>query len=628
MGKQRMKKRKKGRKKIVKFDTDNLAKRLYSLLADDFRSTYSAPRALERPELLLGRDIKMFREYEVIAHEGMDPRMFKWTYQMQNLFKKYRFKTDVFTDSELQSSTIEKHRAAQSELCRPLFQKSGTHVVLQEARKIARQILGKYPEEDMLQFCRIGAKSNIGCPLSHAYLDIKLSSVEAFTSTAHMTSWFVRKYLPSDPMMQSFVNTIVAKGDLIKSVESLFLRLVPKAWNKLRPITPLTLVALFYSYGVGALVEQQLKKYGLNIRTLQKKHAAMVRRFSNPKTYKRTHGTADLSNASGSILLELLMRVLPRDWFTALRPCLTNKEKYSLDGGKTWIDSYTMSVLPMGNAATFPVETLVFYSIIKAIGNLSGTEGIFSVYGDDLIYPIGLHKYVIEIFPDLGFTLNMDKTYMASAFRESCGSDCFRGVDVRPFFFPGEHRLLTRSRYCALLYQVINGLRRRWRDDEIRQTLRSLCIELAMLGEIFRVPPLYPDYSGIKVGSPDEIILGMDYLPWADVQYHDDCAYQTTGYEFSHLKETAHRRVVKSASPYLWDALRSASIRDTQLLPHIVNGDPSVSTWIRLTRKRKTREGRILKIHVYRLTVATRVTRMEKDQTYTTLWSEERLTGT
>jgi hypothetical protein len=249
-----------------------------------------------------------------------------------------------------------------------------------------------------------------------------------------------------------------------------------------------------------------------------------------------------------------LNRILPREWHCAIKRALTHQVCFKTPDGIQ--NAYTESVLPMGNGLTFPVETLIFYSLIKAIGNLAGIDGIYSVYGDDLIYPSKLHRYVVRLFPDFNLQLNLDKTFVKFPFRESCGADFYRGCDVRPFFLQGERQQLTRSKYQAFLYKTINGLIRRWDPMEIPQTLMFLYTELAVVSnEIHRVPPDFPDTAGVKVHAPWDVPLGLGNLPWCPIYLSLD-KDGNSRYKFSFLAETPGDRFVKTILPYYWLALQ------------------------------------------------------------------------
>lgn len=588
---------KEGRRQSNLFDTDQLAKRLYSRLADDFRSYFGTSAFAKRSEmLLLSNDLHAFREYEIMVHEGLSPYHYKVLYQMNAIFKKYRFKDDVFTDQDLIDKSIEKFVADQIEIDAPKFRLYGTRMVLQRARKIALSVLGKQPPEDFQRLLKVGAKSSIGCPLQKAYLDTKFGQDAAFTSSSEAAKWLVEEYLPTDPLLSEILESRIESWTSARSqLEHLVLQLVPKSWKSLRVITPLTLVALMYSYAYGAAVEDALSDNGLNIRMLQSRHAKAVQLYSDTTKNIKPHGTADLSRASDSITIELLMAILPRKWFTALKRCLSREIVFPDESRGT-----TLSVLPMGNAATFPIETLVFYTIIKAIGELAGVNGLYSVYGDDLIYPSKIHGYVAKIFPDLGFKLNLDKTYITGPFRESCGSDCYHGVDVRPFHFPDEHQMLSKSKYRAFLHKTINGLLRRWSPEEIPKTIRMLLIELTMFGQVLRVPPLFPDTSGIKVDSPIELQQSYEHLDWAPIDVvksseayaKEGSDYQCNAFVFDYLAEIPAERLSASALPYYWEMLRNMAQRDELEFNPLKWKDRLPHKWRVLKRKRYYKRGR------------------------------------
>ena len=97
----------------------------------------------------------------------------------------------------------------------------------------------------------------------------------------------------------------------------------------------------------------------------------------------------------------------------------------------------------MGSALTFPVEALVFTTIIfTAIGDTLGKpltrevinsfRGQVRVYGDDIIVPVDYVRPVIHYLEAFGLKVNMDKSFWNGKFRESCGGDFYDGHPVNP----------------------------------------------------------------------------------------------------------------------------------------------------------------------------------------------------
>lgn len=89
---------------------------------------------------------------------------------------------------------------------------------------------------------------------------------------------------------------------------------------------------------------------------------------------------------------------------------------------------------PMGNALTFPVQSLVFYSLVRA--GIRCRYGIdcrdIYVFGDDILFPTQFYDGAIGALVSAGLIPNVSKTFRHGFFRESCGVDAFKGINVTP----------------------------------------------------------------------------------------------------------------------------------------------------------------------------------------------------
>lgn len=578
------------RKTMRKYGTDRIAFNLRRTLIGDFRSS-------------LGKDFlstvdfngsaKDWRAQVLPSPHGSSPAIFKRIAQMDNLLKKYRFAEDLYTDEQLHKLSLRKYFSEQERIMSPRRQSLTTMLVLQEARLIVKQVLGDLDPEEIVDAAKFGSKSSIGCPFRLAYLDYKLSDKKAFSGSKECIDWFFREYLYNDEMLARIISPAMGRffpsGEdhsfgftpaKTSTHESLALVTVPKTWKTLRLITPLTLLSLFYSNGLGKVIKERLKDYGLDIGKLQHQHRRLVKTYSRT----RTHVTADLSAASDSISRTLLMQLLPRKWYRAVRKVLTHR--LIVDGKPC----YTASVLPMGNGVTFPLETLVFYSLIKAIGTLSKTRGTYSVYGDDLIYPTEIHGMVEKVFSQVGFVMNSDKTFVHHDFRESCGADYYRGADVRSYYFKGQSRDLTRSRYAAELYKAYNGLSLRWDPLEIPGTLHWILTELSTLGyPLLRVPPSYPDTAGIKVAQPGLVPQNCHYADWHPIKtsFTDGSRW----WSFLFFDDKPFDRHVIKQEVYCWKAIRGLSSDDERPDTIWDDASPEEMSWRKITRKETKQRG-------------------------------------
>lgn len=157
------------------------------------------------------------------------------------------------------------------------------------------------------------------------------------------------------------------------------------------------------------------------------------------------YATIDLSRASDMIscyAVEALFRRSP-SILMALRSCRTTVIRQEIDKKHPKIINLR-KFSTMGNATTFPVQSLLFLSI--ALGSLLYKKGLpatyesikmlgklqVRVFGDDIIVPNIAFRATVDALSSLGLRVNTSKTFSEGNFRESCGVDAFRGDDVTP----------------------------------------------------------------------------------------------------------------------------------------------------------------------------------------------------
>ena len=95
----------------------------------------------------------------------------------------------------------------------------------------------------------------------------------------------------------------------------------------------------------------------------------------------------------------------------------------------------------MGSALTFPIEAMVFTSICflgiaraqetkMTLKGIRALQGQVRVYGDDIIVPAEYAESVMQTLEAFGFKVNTHKSFWTGNFRESCGRDFWKGIDV------------------------------------------------------------------------------------------------------------------------------------------------------------------------------------------------------
>lgn len=177
--------------------------------------------------------------------------------------------------------------------------------------------------------------------------------------------------------------------------------------------------------GVGKTIRKRLKHWRVDLNTQE------WNQFLAQKAFEWGLVTIDLKAASDSIPLLLIWFLSDPKWFELLMTFRSHKVLFENE----WLELEKFS--SMGNGFTFELETLVFYSVLRAIVDPSDLS-LCAVYGDDIICPRQYAKEVVDALKLLGFEVNTQKSFFTGDFFESCGSDYFQGWDVRPFFLRQE----------------------------------------------------------------------------------------------------------------------------------------------------------------------------------------------
>lgn len=157
------------------------------------------------------------------------------------------------------------------------------------------------------------------------------------------------------------------------------------------------------------------------------------------------YATIDLSHASDSVSCWLVERIF-RSNKTLLAALMASRtSSVILPDGEHF---NLLKFSTMGAATTFPVQS-IFYACVciaaeileegvtdsrEVVHRLSTRRWHSRVFGDDLIVPKSAAKRVVKILTDLNFSVNPTKTFLEGNFKESCGMDAYRGVDVTPTY--------------------------------------------------------------------------------------------------------------------------------------------------------------------------------------------------
>lgn len=286
---------------------------------------------------------------------------------------------------------------------------------------------------------------------------------------------------------------------------------VPKTVDIDRVIMIEPSLNMFVQQAIRYDLEAILCKLGIRLSHQQEINKALAQRASRDDSLS----TLDLESASDSISLSFAESYLPPDllwWCKSVRA-------ESVEIGS---EIYALNMLStMGNATTFPLQTLIFATLVmgtyRALGIKPCSSGFLTrnwgVFGDDIIVDRRAYDLLFKVLVCCGFVPNPEKSFKQGLFRESCGGDYFDGYPVRGVYIK---RLKTPQDMCSAYNRL-----HRWSihyNVRLDKTLRYL---RRCSGSPF-VPVWAPDTAGLQttegVGS---------YYAWVERK----CRVKYTDYE-------------------------------------------------------------------------------------------------
>lgn len=237
---------------------------------------------------------------------------------------------------------------------------------------------------------------------------------------------------------------------------------VPKDFEKDRGCAKEASLSLSYQLAVGREIRKRINRvYSVDLENLQHIHRAKAQHAS---IFGR-EATIDLSNASNCVTRGLVELVFPEDWFLLVDSLRAPSMR--IDGQILRLEMFSS----MGNGYTFELETLLFWTLARALCSMTDLEelrSVISCVGDDIICPVELAEDLIAALRYFGFEPNARKTYVTGPFRESCGGDFFRGQPVRGVFV--EEEPTEPQHWISLANQL-------WRLGELGSSARMECLK-------------------------------------------------------------------------------------------------------------------------------------------------------
>ncbi len=320
----------------------------------------------------------------------------------------------------------------------PKYHGSNVWLLNATQRKIA-EILGEYSPEEFIEYANWGPGVTTLTKGSHVSAVNKFHSENGITRDLYalVSPFFKEAY----PLWYDHLTRETEEGWANHQVGNVIVT-VPKNSKTDRVIAVEPGINLWFQKAIGEMIRRRLRRWGVNLNS-QVLNQQLARQASKDARL----ATVDFSSASDSISRELIRELLPPRWFSLLN---STRSHLGTHNNETFRWEKFSS---MGNGFTFELESLIFFAAALAVRDYLGEEGKINVFGDDVILPTTCYETFSSFSEFLGFTVNLDKSFSRSYFRESCGSHYFDGVDCKPVY------LKERLSNVETIYKLANSVR-------------------------------------------------------------------------------------------------------------------------------------------------------------------------
>lgn len=221
---------------------------------------------------------------------------------------------------------------------------------------------------------------------------------------------------------------------------------VPKNSSARRTITVEPLLKQFVQQGLNILLRESISECRILRNCLALTDQGLNQKLALEGSQYDNWATIDLKSASDLLSVKLVRSVFRHNgpfldhMMECRSPFVECGNKPTLQLGK---------FAGMGNALTFPVQSVCFAVVcIAAILDSKGLAPTYwnvrrasrciRVYGDDIIIKSEYTHQCVDWLHTVGLKVNAKKSFLAGNFKESCGVDAFRGVDITPLYI--KHR--------------------------------------------------------------------------------------------------------------------------------------------------------------------------------------------
>lgn len=256
---------------------------------------------------------------------------------------------------------------------------------------------------------------------------------------------------------------------------------VPKTQKTPRVIAVEPVCMQFAQQGLMRWVVEHLDKCSFTGGHLNFKDQTVNQSLALEGSRNGKYATLDLSEASDRVSLELVEELFAGNEALKSLILATRSTRAQLPSGEV---IRLKKFASMGSALCFPVEALIFFTLIVAsrisrAGRFPTAQTVRNygrdvfVFGDDLVIPADEAETIRADLEAFGLKVNIDKSFGTGKFRESCGMDAYDGVPVTPVYLrrdPPANRsdasgllscVATANQLCQAGYRVVSNTLRK-----------------------------------------------------------------------------------------------------------------------------------------------------------------------
>ncbi len=306
-----------------------------------------------------------------------------------------------------------------------------TQLVLTLARTLITRVCGDLDHRDIQPGHGPGAVATREDPVEKSYFNTIYSELDAIYP---YSEYFVSGSMHICDCYQEI------QGHTLKPSGQARIVLVPKDSRGPRIISCEPLSYQWIQQGLKKVLMGRIEEHPLTSGHVNFTDQSINRRLAMQASMDGYMVTLDMKDASDRVSLELVSYLFSGCPF--LEGLLASRSDSTRlpDGTVIKLKKFA----PMGSALCFPVESLVFWALTVATIRVTrkSHQGFSSslnwalnrtyVYGDDIIVPKSVYQSVLRMLPRVGLMFNESKCAYGRAFRESCGCDAYKGVDVTP----------------------------------------------------------------------------------------------------------------------------------------------------------------------------------------------------